>query len=78
MSNFILTCIKNGIIYIFLFVLVKKLKKYILLRKRMKFEEVEFGIKKVNKKVCLIGDTLVILSTVMGCIIAVILLFRRI
>lgn len=50
MSNFILTCIKNGIIYIFLFVLVKKLKKYILLRKRMKFEEVEFGIKKLTKK----------------------------
>lgn len=78
MSNFILDCIKNGIVYIFLFILIRKLKKYILIRKKMKFEEVEFGTKKFKKIGCLIGDTLVIISTGISCFIAVVLLFRRI
>ncbi|WP_195336946.1 hypothetical protein [Paraclostridium bifermentans] len=74
--DLLLGFMKNIIVFTFLYYVLSKVKRYILIRKKLKFEEVEYGAKRFKKIEYLIADILITVSTVITCFISGVLIIK--
>lgn len=72
--DLLLGFMKNIIVFTFLYYVLSKVKSYILIRKKLKLEEVEYGAKKFKKIEFLIADIFITVSTVITCFISGVLI----